>query len=547
MYSHQGYLLIVPILIRILVGKKGNFRKEVTQQHVRVSFLLPLGAKITHTVHQLLYILLTAQILGRAVLTHIIDDARLANNVSTNLVGILLRSICDKGRYKFAECLQLSHRTFIEVQAIRQRLTKHGPQTYIVPGGGSNDFSHCRISDTPCRIIDNTFESLFIIGIHYQTEVSDNIFDFLALIERQASINTVRHTAFAHGFLKDTALCIGTVEYRKIRVGIALFTPQFSYLIHHNIPFFHITVCLVHTNGLSLLLFREHFLAYLPLVLFYQAVGRADNGLGGTVILLQLEDLRIGIYFRKVENIVNIGTTEGVNTLCIIPHHTDMLMVLGKLQHNAVLCKIGILILIYQNVTELVLITRQHLGVVPEQQECVEQQIVEVHRICLPATLPISLVDVAKRRNLGCTVSFVSLLVVGIACRRNQMILGIRDTRLHHPRLVHFLIQPHFLDNGTYQAFTVCRIVNGKLRSEADIPGLDMQNAQEHGVKGSHPQMARPLRPHLTGYTLLHFARRLVGKGQCQNVPRLVAILQQISNLVGQHARLSRTGTGYHQ
>ena len=112
------------------------------------------------------------------------------------------------------------------------------------------------------------------------------------------------------------------------------------------------------------------------------------------------------------------------------------------------------------------------------------------------------------------------------------MILGIRDTRLHHPRLVHFLIQPHFLDNGTYQAFTVCRIVNGKLRSEADMPGLDMQNAQEHGVKGSHPQMARPLRPYLTGYTLLHFARRLVGKGQCQNVPRLVAILQQISNLV---------------
>ena len=105
MYSHQGYLLIVPILIRILVGKKGNFRKEVTQQHVRVSFLLPLGAKITHTVHQLLYILLTAQILGRVVLTHIIDDARLADNVGTNLIGILLRSICDKGGYKFAECL----------------------------------------------------------------------------------------------------------------------------------------------------------------------------------------------------------------------------------------------------------------------------------------------------------------------------------------------------------------------------------------------------------------------------------------------------------
>ncbi len=122
-------------------------------------------------------------------------------------------------------------------------------------GGGSNDFSHCRISYTPCRIVDNTLESLFIIGIHYQTEVSDDIFDFLTLIERQASINTVRHTAFAHGFLKDTALRIGTVEYRKIRVGIVLFMPQLSYLIHHNIPFLHIAICLVHTDGFSFLLF----------------------------------------------------------------------------------------------------------------------------------------------------------------------------------------------------------------------------------------------------------------------------------------------------
>ena len=120
------------------------------------------------------------------------------------------------------------------------------------------------------------------------------------------------------------------------------------------------------------------------------------------------------------------------------------------------------------------------------------------------------------------------------------MILGIRDTRLHHPRLVHFLIQPHFLDNGTYQAFTVRRIVNGKLRSEADIPGLDMQNAQEHGVKGSHPQMARPLRPHLTGYTLLHFARRLVGKGHRHNrVRRAVLHAQQPGDTVHQNARLT--------
>ena len=45
-----------------------------------------------------------------------------------------------------------------------------------------------------------------------------------------------------------------------------------------------------------------------------------------------------------------------------------------------------------------------------------------------------------------------------------------------------------------------------------------------------------------------HLASRLVGEGQGQDVPGFEAVLlQQIGYLVGQHARLARTGTGNHQ
>mgnify|MGYP007120032630 CR=1 FL=1 len=99
--------------------------------------------------------------------------------------------------------------------------------------------------------------------IDCQTEIGDYIFYFLTLIERQSAVNAIRHAAFAHGFLEDAALRVGTIEYGKVGISVILLPAQFGYLVDYNIALFHITVCLVHTNGLSLLLFREHFLAYL--------------------------------------------------------------------------------------------------------------------------------------------------------------------------------------------------------------------------------------------------------------------------------------------
>ena len=60
-------------------------------------------------------------------------------------------------------------------------------------------------------------------------------------------------------------------------------------------------------------------------------------------------------------------------------------------------------------------------------------------------------------------------------------------------------------------------------------------------------QALSPLLAYQSAYTVFHFSGCLVGKGQRQNIPRLISMLQQIGNLIGQHTRLTRSGTGYHQ
>src|SRR5699024_2668774 len=114
------------------------------------------------------------------------------------------------------------------------------------------------------------------------------------------AVNLIRHAPFAQSLFEDTALGIGTIKDGEVGVFIIVLATQLRYFIGHNVAFFHITVSLKDPDGLTPFLLGEHLFGDLPLVLFDQAVGRTDNGLGGTVVLLQLEDFGIGIYLGEI-------------------------------------------------------------------------------------------------------------------------------------------------------------------------------------------------------------------------------------------------------
>ena len=50
-----------------------------------------------------------------------------------------------------------------------------------------------------------------------------------------------------------------------------------------------------HVQGLAIGLLREHLLGNLTLVVAYETVGSADDVLGGTVVLFELEEFGSGV------------------------------------------------------------------------------------------------------------------------------------------------------------------------------------------------------------------------------------------------------------
>ena len=100
--------------------------------------------------------------------------------------------------------------------------------------------AHRCLSYSSCRIVDDALESFLVIGIHRQSEVGDDILYFLALIERQPTINAVRHCLLAKRILKHTALCIRAVQDSKIRIFAPFPTLDATNGIHHHLCLFKV-------------------------------------------------------------------------------------------------------------------------------------------------------------------------------------------------------------------------------------------------------------------------------------------------------------------
>ena len=63
----------------------------------------------------------------------------------------------------------------------------------------------------------------------------------------------------------------------------------------------------------------------------------------------------------------------------------------------------------------------------------------------------------------------------------------------------------------------------------------------------THPEIPCTLFAHLPGNALFHLTGGFVSKSQCQDVPRIVTVLEQIGYLISKYACLSGTGTGNDQ
>ena len=79
---------------------------------------------------------------------------------------------------------------------------------------------------------------------------------------------------------------------------------------------------------------------------------------------------------------------------------------------------------------------------------------------------------------------------------------------------------------------------------KTDLLCLNPENPGEDAMESAHVEVCGKFLTHDAAYSLFHLPCRLVGEGECQDIPWVVTIEQEVGHLVGEHTRLSRPCSG---
>ena len=279
----------------------------------------------------------------------------------TQLVGILAQDSFAPFFNQLAECLNLRCRAPGKLKVEEQWLRYDLPQRHFVGRGRGHDFRKCRIAYAARRVVDDALQRLFVVGVGDHTEVGYHVLDLLALVERHAAIDAVGYVHLAHLLLKAAALRIGAVQDGEVAVLSSLLTLDPDDVVAHNHGLFLVAIGGLQCQLVAVLIAAEHLFRYLALVLANQAVGGLHDELGGTVVLLELEETSICVGLTEVQDVVDVGAAEAIDALSIVANDTHALALTGQLKHYLLLGIVGVLILVDQHIKKTLNILATHV------------------------------------------------------------------------------------------------------------------------------------------------------------------------------------------
>lgn len=419
----------------------------------------------------------------------------------------------------------------------------HLPHAHTHLGCSQLQFADSRCPDASCRIVDDATQSFLIVRITGQAEIGHDILDFLTLIERQSAIDAIGDGGTLQGLFERTALRVRAVEQSDLIITNPL-SVEFDDPRHDLLRLFLIRLRRKELQLVASLACGIDIFLDLVLVVANDAVGSFDDVLSRTVVAFQFDDSRCGVVFLEFEDILDVGPTETINTLRIIPNNANTRCGRGQERKNAMLRHIRVLILIDENILEALHIVLLDLRIVTQEQEHIEQQVIKIHRTGLSQTLLIDRIDFS---DIGQPVRLVTPADTGIRLigrRDDEMVLGLRNTTCHDVGLIDFIVKLHLLHDRLDERFRICSIVDGEVVGIARRMRLLPKNTGEETMERTAPEITREIISTQLGNTFIHFLGRLVRKCQSQNTPRLDTMLEQVGYLVGENTCLAGAGPG---
>ena len=415
------------------------------------------------------------------------------------------------------------------------------PHRDAAPGGQLGDALDGRVADAARGIVDDAFERLVVARIDNQPDIGQHVLDLLVVVERTALVDAVGNAPAAEVVLQHGRLAVGAVENHRLGPLVARLADLVAQVGDDHFSLLAVGIGFEDADRLALVALREAVFLHAFGVADDHRVGRIDDGAGRAVVLLQLEDHGVGKILLEREDILDLGPAEGVDRLRVVAHDADLRMQLRETADDDVLGVVGVLILVHQNIFELLLIARQHVGGVAQQDVGLQQQVVEIHRAVALAALAVDVVDVAEFGNLRLTVLGGVDRIGEVGAGGHQTVFGIGYARSQEVGLVFLVRKVQLADDGLQQVLAVRRFVDGERIGETDAVGVLAQDTRKNRVEGSHADIAAAVVGDHLRDAFAHLLGGLVGKGEREDVEGSHALLDHIGDARGQHPRFART------
>ena len=403
---------------------------------------------------------------------------------------------------------------------------------------------HRRLADPSSGETHDTQQRLVIAAVDRQTQVPQRVLDLLALVERRASVDTIRDIQFAQFPFDHPTLRVRAVQHGE-RLKTFVFLPLNKRSDTQRLrPIVHIRL---QSQRLPRFFLRVNGLLDLMDILVNQRVSGIDDRLRRAVVTLQLKQLSLRINALKIENITDVGAAERVDTLRIVAHHADIVLRLGELLDQHKLDIVRILVLVHQDVLELLLVFLAHVRTLVQQAQHVDQQVVKIHRVRGFQTRLVQGIDGRKLIHPRLAIFAQQLLVHPIVTRVDTAVLRHRDPTLHRAGLVDLLVQTALFADGFDDGFHIGRIVDREVARVSYSIRVRAYQARAHAMERSHHQVAISIVLEEPLHSLLHLPCGFVSERQRHDPRSRNTLLQQVRDAIGQDASLTRSCSCHHE
>src|SRR6266849_1840769 len=374
--------------------------------------------------------------------------------------------------------------------------------------------------------------------MHGQTDISERVFYFGAIVEAEPANEFVAQATAAADFFKSARLKIGAVLHgaglRGIVVENAFELAGDEFGFGMGVAAFE-----VFQVAARAVFGAEGFAEALGII-GYDGSSGIENLLRGAVVAFEFDDAGGREVARKAHEDGDVGAAPTINGLVFVADDADVLLWTGEEAQEIVLHAVGVLIFIDVDVLEAGLPLFADGGGFAQQLHATQQEIVKIESVAFVEQLFVGGVDVGDLASIF--VDRAGAKIFG----RLAVVLGIADAAENVARrervVVDLQVGHGQLDGGEL----VVVIVDGEIAREAGIrrfaakkAGAKRMKGGEPGLRGRHAGAQQQVRD-----AIAHFLGGFVGEGDREDGFGGDTAGNEIGHAEGDGASLAGSGSG---